>query len=125
MQYDDEWDDDDWDDDISDTNQGSHVAPSAAGRSNSDVSNSVDMMNLASKIGDGKGTVRKNLNRFSAFVKTGGEAYILGTFKPHVSESDKIYIIQTNEGIEWKSDQQPYSCSVDSPKKETKMKGKD
>lgn len=82
------------------------------------------MMNLASKIGDGKGTVRKNLNRFSTFVKTGGEAYILGTFKPNVSESDKIYIIETNEGVVWKMDQQSYACSVDSPKKETKMKGK-
>ena len=94
------------------------------GRSNSDASYTAEMNNLASKIGDGKGTVRKNLNRFSTFVKTGGEAYILGTFKPKVSESDKIYIIETNEGVVWKTDQQSYSCSVDSPKKETKMKGK-
>jgi len=122
-QYDDEWDDDDWDDDVSDTNQGSHMGPPSGSRRSSDFSSSVDMMNLASKIGDGKGTVRKNLNRFSTFVKTGGEAYILGTFKPNVSESDKIYIIETNEGVVWKMDQQSYTCSVDSPKKETKMKG--
>ena len=80
-------------------------------------------MNFAGKIGDGKGTVRKNLNRFSTFVKTGGEAYILGATKVAASDSDKIQIIETNEGILWAPNPHPFSCSVASPKKESKLKG--
>lgn len=121
--YDDEWDDD-WDDDVSEANHGANIGagggPSAA-RSNSDVSSLADM-NLASKIGDGKGTVRKNLNRFSTFVKTGGEAYILGATKVSACESDKLTIVD-HHGIEWSPVQDPYSCCVASPKKESKLKG--
>jgi sorting nexin-9/18/33 len=42
---------------------------------------------------DGKATVgRKNFNRFTTFVKSGGESYILGTVKVAVGEEDKVYI---------------------------------
>ena len=42
---------------------------------------------------DAKGTVgRKNFNRFTAFVKSGGESYILGTSKVTASDSEKVYI---------------------------------
>jgi sorting nexin-9/18/33 len=42
---------------------------------------------------DGKGTVgRKNFNRFTTFVKSGGESYILGTVKVAFREEDKVYI---------------------------------
>jgi sorting nexin-9/18/33 len=42
---------------------------------------------------DGKGTVgRKNFNRFTTFVKSGGESYILGTVKVSVREEDKVYV---------------------------------
>jgi hypothetical protein len=42
---------------------------------------------------DGRGTVgRKNFSRFTAFVKSGGESYILGTVKVSVREEDKVYI---------------------------------
>ena len=78
---------------------------------------------MAGKLGDGKGTVRKNLNRFSHFVKTGGEAYILGANKVAATESDNIFIIETNNGITWAPNPQPYSCVVASPKKESKLKG--
>ena len=80
-------------------------------------------VNMAGKMGDGKGTVRKNLNRFSHFVKTGGEAYILGANKVASTESDQIQIIETNDGVVWIPNPQPYSCSVASPKKESKLKG--
>lgn len=92
------------------------------GRSNSDVGSALDV-NMAGKMGDGKGTVRKNLNRFSHFVKTGGEAYILGANKVASTESDQIQIIETNDGVVWIPNPQPYSCSVASPKKESKLKG--
>ena len=47
---------------------------------------------------DGKSTVRrKNFNRFTTFVKSGGESYILGTTKASVREEDKIFIyVSTN-----------------------------
>ena len=78
---------------------------------------------MAGKMGDGKGTVRKNLNRFSHFVKTGGEAYILGATKVASTDSDQIQIIQSSEGVIWAPNPQPYSCVVASPKKESKLKG--
>lgn len=102
-------------------NPSSHAA--GGGRSSSDVGSALDV-NLAGKIGDGKGTVRKNLNRFSHFVKTGGEAYILGANKVASTDSDQIQIVETNNGITWAPNPQPYSCSVASPKKESKLKGK-
>lgn len=122
-QYDDDWDDD-WDDDVSEANQGSHPGnPAAGGRSNSDVGSALDVNMAGLKLGDGKGTVRKNLNRFSHFVKTGGEAYILGANKVTATDSDQINIIETNNGITWAPNPQPYSCVVASPKKESKLKG--
>lgn len=78
---------------------------------------------MAGKIGDGKGTVRKNLNRFSHFVKTGGEAYILGATKVNGTDSDQIYIVETDIGVTWAPNPQPYACVVASPKKESKLKG--
>nr|CAH0112006.1 unnamed protein product [Daphnia galeata] len=122
-QYDDDWDDD-WDDDVSEANQGSHPGnPAAGGRSNSDVGSALDVNMAGLKLGDGKGTVRKNLNRFSHFVKTGGEAYILGANKVTATDSDQINIIETSNGITWAPNPQPYSCVVASPKKESKLKG--
>lgn len=123
--YDDDWDDD-WDDDASEVNQGSIPATGragggGAGRRNSDLGGSV--MDFSGKVGDGKGTVRKNLNRFSTFVKTGGEAYILGASKIAVTESDMIAIVETNNAIAWRPNPHPFSCMVASPKKESKLKG--
>lgn len=43
---------------------------------------------------DNKGTVgKKNFNRFTAFVKSGFESYILGSIKIPLQESDKITIL--------------------------------
>jgi hypothetical protein len=42
---------------------------------------------------DGKGTVgRKNFNRFTTFVKSGGESYVLNAVKVSIREEDKVYI---------------------------------
>jgi sorting nexin-9/18/33 len=50
---------------------------------------------------DGKGTVgRKNFNRFTTFVKSGGESYILGTVKVSVREEDKVYIYVSRARVE-------------------------
>ncbi|KAF5302239.1 hypothetical protein FQA39_LY10278 [Lamprigera yunnana] len=77
--------------------------------------------------GDNKGTVtKKSFNRFSTFVKSGGESYILGTLKINVEESNKISIIKVDEGL-WCWNPIPaseyYSVMVASPKKESKLKG--
>jgi sorting nexin-9/18/33 len=50
---------------------------------------------------DGKGTVgRKNFNRFTTFVKSGGESYILGTVKVVVREEDKVYIYVSRTSVQ-------------------------
>lgn len=73
---------------------------------------------------EGKGTVgRKNLNRFSTFVKSAGESYILGTVKINVPDSDKVYIVENEDGVIWSPIKQHYICMVASPKKESKLKG--
>lgn len=73
---------------------------------------------------DNRGTVtKKNLNRFSSFVKSGGESYILGLTKLQVSDADKIHIIQTDDGYCWVSRTDPFTVTVASPKKESKLKG--
>lgn len=39
------------------------------------------------------GTVGKNFNRFSSFVKHGGEAYILGKADAKVRQSDQVRFV--------------------------------
>jgi hypothetical protein len=43
---------------------------------------------------------KKNFNRFSVFVKSGGESYILGTSKVHVPEGEKVYIMVRNISLD-------------------------
>ncbi|KAH3886426.1 hypothetical protein DPMN_010433 [Dreissena polymorpha] len=70
------------------------------------------------------GTVKKSFNRFSQFAKAGGEAYMMGHFtSTNVSSADKINVIETADGLEWQPNNQPYTCAVRSPKKESKLKG--
>lgn len=74
---------------------------------------------------DSRGPVaKKNLNRFSNFVKSGIESYIFGDLKIQVSDADKIYISLSDHGIcSWPSITRPYTVQVASPKKESKLKG--
>ncbi|XP_018331254.1 sorting nexin lst-4 [Agrilus planipennis] len=76
---------------------------------------------------DNKGTVtKKSLNRFSTFVKSGGESYILGTLKVNVDESRIIRIVKLDEStFAWPAitPSNQYTVLVTSPKKETKLKG--
>lgn len=52
-----------------------------------------DTVNVFPGKPDGKGTGgRKNFNRFTTFVKSGGEGYILNPPKIAVREEDKVYI---------------------------------
>ncbi|XP_014671659.1 PREDICTED: sorting nexin lst-4-like [Priapulus caudatus] len=69
------------------------------------------------------GTVKKSFNRFSTFVKSGGEAYLLGTIKTVVSDADRIAIVESDDGPVWAVQEHPYTCSVTSPKKDSKFRG--
>lgn len=83
-------------------------------------------MSDAASIGvsDGKGTgSKRNTNRFSSFVKSNWESYILGTVSIPINESDRIYIEESEDGVKWNQNPEPYLCMVASPKKETKLKG--
>lgn len=74
---------------------------------------------------DNKGTVtKKSLNRFSTFVKSNGENYILGISKITNPNIGKIKINKIDENLfAWQTLQHPYTVLVTSPKKETKLKG--
>lgn len=74
---------------------------------------------------DNKGTVsKKSFNRFSTFVKSGGESYILGNIKVHVSDSNKIRIQKVDDNVyTWPIISNPYTVQVTSPVKETKLGG--
>ncbi|XP_039297500.1 sorting nexin lst-4 isoform X1 [Nilaparvata lugens] len=116
-----DWDDE-WDDDSEGGGLPPFVQPIPPGGGVPYQSDKHSENSIAGK--DNKGTVgRKNLNRFSTFVKSSGESYILGTVKLNVTEADKVYVVGSEDSITWNPIQEPYLCQVASPKKETKLKG--
>ncbi|KAI5636637.1 WASP-binding domain of sorting nexin protein domain-containing protein [Phthorimaea operculella] len=74
-----------------------------------------------SVIGSSMGTVRKN--KFAPSSKVSGESYLLATLNVEVPESEKVYIVQDEDGYVWSPITQPYHVTVASPKKESKFKG--
>lgn len=76
---------------------------------------------------DNKGTItKKSFNRFSTFVKSGGESYILGTLRVNVEEGQKIMLVKIDDGIcNWPPipPANQYTVLVTAPKKESKLKG--
>lgn len=68
-------------------------------------------------------TVGRNLNRFSTFVKSGGEAFLLGKASAPVKDGDKICVVMGKHGPEWQDDPYPFTCTIDDPTKQTKFKG--
>ncbi|KAM8871502.1 sorting nexin-18-like isoform 1-T1 [Synchiropus picturatus] len=68
-------------------------------------------------------TVGRNLNRFSTFVKSGGEAFLLGEASAFVKDGDRICVVMGKHGPEWQEDPYPFSCTIDDPTKQTKFKG--
>lgn len=128
VQYDngDDWDDD-WDDD--DSNQGAqdmHQPPQLSGPCNYGLfpPNRSSIQEAGSK-GDAtsKGGTVKRFNRFSNFVKSGGESWLLGLIKPVVPSDEQIHIVECDGTISWACTMDPYYCEVSSPKKESKFKG--
>ncbi|XP_054244024.1 sorting nexin-33 isoform X2 [Indicator indicator] len=67
--------------------------------------------------------VGRNLNRFSCFVRSGVEAFILGDV-PLMSKIAEAYCIEMgSKGPQWKPNPHPFICSVEDPTKQTKFKG--
>ncbi|KAK6047539.1 hypothetical protein COOONC_14954 [Cooperia oncophora] len=71
----------------------------------------------------GASKVNRNINRFSNFVKSGMEAYILGESRMNGQPGEKHEVIISGPLVQWRPIQQYYTCTVDKPKKETKLKG--
>ncbi|XP_022246256.1 sorting nexin lst-4-like isoform X1 [Limulus polyphemus] len=126
----DDWDDD-WDDDelTFSSQQEQFSGPGMYGVSIPDQSwkssSTGDIRNTTPSGQDASGmwTVKKSINRFSTFVKSGGEAFILGETKINVPANSIIQILDVDGEIMWAFVSNPYTCSVTSPKKETKLKG--
>ncbi|NXC39819.1 SNX33 protein, partial [Penelope pileata] len=67
--------------------------------------------------------VGRNLNRFSCFVRSGVEAFILGDV-PLMSKIAEVYGIEMGaKGPQWRANPHPFICSVEDPTKQTKFKG--
>ena len=71
----------------------------------------------------GSATVGKNLNRFSTFVKSGGEAFVLGDASGDVKDWDRICVVMGQYGPQWQDNPYPFACTIDDPTKQTKFKG--
>ncbi|MBN3307882.1 SNX33 protein, partial [Amia calva] len=67
--------------------------------------------------------VGRNLNRFSSFVRSGVEAFVLGDV-PMMSKIAETYQVEMgSRGPQWKGNPRPFSCSIEDPTKQTKFKG--
>lgn len=130
------WDDDEWDDDEDDTastvdqnhanNQYSRNSVELSVPSSTVVrsSSTGDISTLGRGDAAGKATVRRNFNRFTTFVKSGGEDYIIGKNKMNLPTDFVVEIMEMPDGkFGWKTTPNPHSCSITSPKKESKLKG--
>ncbi|CAH1253021.1 SNX33 [Branchiostoma lanceolatum] len=71
----------------------------------------------------GSGTIRKSLNRFTVFVKSGGENYMLGSAKATVDPRDRMEVVETPDGIQWGKSPEVFSVEIKNPTKATKLKG--
>lgn len=114
---DDDWDDD-WDD--SGTAEERGATPEKSGNAQAGYSTT---SSSASRQAKSTATVGKNLNRFSTFVKSGGEAFVLGEASALVRDGDQIFVVMGQYGPEWQENPYPFMCNIDDPTKQTKFKG--
>jgi sorting nexin-9/18/33 len=69
-------------------------------------------------------TGKASFNRFSVYVKSGSENYILGKVNLQIPELDALTVLDNGDGrYSWLNTNSPFSCVVASPKKEAKFKG--
>lgn len=119
---DDDWDDD-WDDNSSAANvsQGLSTSPPMYPVTTSLPARGTPQQQQQQT--KSSATVGRNLNRFSTFVKSGGEAFLLGEASAFVKDGDKICVVMGKYGPEWQEDIHPFTCTIDDPTKQTKFKG--
>lgn len=121
--------DDDWDDDWDDASPAADAGKQGLGRSPAmyPVTTSLPGRRESSQQqqqqAKGSATVGRNLNRFSTFVKSGGEAFLLGEASAFVKDGDRICVAMGKHGPEWQEDPYPFLCTIDDPTKQTKFKG--
>ncbi|XP_015676245.1 sorting nexin-33 isoform X2 [Protobothrops mucrosquamatus] len=134
---DDEDDWDDWDDDgtvVEEPRSGAgtngHPSPSLScprpyAHPNNVGSRAKPSLERQDSIGSSKrgSVVSRNLNRFSSFVRSGVEAFILGDVPMMGKISEAYYIDMGSKGPQWRSSPHPFLCSVEEPTKQTKFKG--
>ncbi|XP_049593759.1 sorting nexin-18 [Syngnathus scovelli] len=119
--------DDDWDDDWDDSSPATET-PRSLGTSPASlypVTTTLPARRSSSMQPQAKSsaTVGRNLNRFSTFVKSGGEAFLLGEAAAFVKDGDRICVVMGKHGPEWQDDPYPFTCTIDDPTKQTKFKG--
>ncbi|KAJ8285364.1 hypothetical protein GJAV_G00025990 [Gymnothorax javanicus] len=124
---DDDWDDD-WDDSSTVADEPGIVGGSLQdydgnGPSTYRVSTSSMLRGGNAQQARSSATVGRNLNRFSTFVKSGGEAFVLGEASGFVKDGDKICVVMGQYGPEWQENPYPFTCTIDDPTKQTKFKG--
>ncbi|CEF60187.1 Sorting nexin [Strongyloides ratti] len=122
-QYDDFYDE--WTDEEDDTGD------NAPGSSNLGVNSSMNRLAVSRSKSAGtdvtggtnkQGTAKmKQINRFSNFVKSGMESYILGQSK--VEYRPRYSIVKKGDTIEWVREKPFIDITVEDPKKESKLKG--
>uniref|UniRef100_A0A8C3V4T6 Sorting nexin n=1 Tax=Catharus ustulatus TaxID=91951 RepID=A0A8C3V4T6_CATUS len=116
--------DDDWDDDW---DESSTVADEPGSLSSSypvyEVGHLAGHLHLPSSSTKSSAVVSRNLNRFSTFVKSGGEAFVLGEVSGFVNDGDKLCVVLGPRGPEWQEKPYPFQCSIEDPTKQTKFKG--
>ncbi|XP_028318468.1 sorting nexin-18-like [Gouania willdenowi] len=123
--------DDDWDDDWDEGSSSATNAPQVLGSSPPMYPVTTSLPGRGStqhqqnqqQHAKSSATVGRNLNRFSTFVKSGGEAFLLGEASAFVKDGDKIFVVMGKHGPEWQEDPYPFTCTIDDPTKQTKFKG--
>ncbi|KAM8974171.1 sorting nexin-33 [Pelodytes ibericus] len=133
---DDEEDDDDWDDwddsqSVAEEPSGSNGVPHSQPPQHLHYSRAENshrprpQLERQDSVASGKrgSVVGRNLNRFSSFVRSGVEAFVLGDV-PQLGRIAENHAIEMGaKGPQWKPNPHPFICSVEEPTKQTKFKG--
>uniref|UniRef100_H2ZD84 Sorting nexin n=1 Tax=Ciona savignyi TaxID=51511 RepID=H2ZD84_CIOSA len=119
---DDAWSED-WDDNSSVATTVVNQMPGASKQYGSEAHDVSSLNSVESRTSKVSGSVSKNFNRFSSFVKHGGESYMLGKADARVRQVDQIQIMMGENGPAWKPYDHIYSCAIENPKQQSKMKG--
>lgn len=117
--------DSDWDDDWGDTGTTNNKPPTQPQTTSSDYSNAV----LPQTPDDAISITSSNLYNVQKkgskiLFSKAADSYIMAISTIDVPENEKLYIFQSEQGCYWKQIDSPYTVTIASPKKETKLKGK-